>query len=482
MRSPFIAVVCLLFLSSAHAVNVTSVAMPEYLQKPEIPQGIPLEQFGKDVAPRQQGKIEILRLADSKDLLKTIYSSSFVRFAQLQQQIPQGIVLTDGNITLERLSSELPNIVEKRSNGDFLARLPIIIDIGAELVINNSQRLLLARDKGVFIHNNGTLTVIGGSIFGWDLTTKTMSDYAGDVSLFRPFIIAFGGSVTRLKSASIGALGFDESSSYGFTVRTATPATLDRLSPRERQIVEKPPVVFVQDSQFSDMYVGLYMDGAVDSYVVDSDIADSIDTGILIANQSRNITLLRNAVSGTQNKHGIVVSTGAEKSVVMHNKVYLNERSGVLIDRLASPALIAFNDIHANGKDGISVYESFTPEIYGNRVYKNRSHGIRVRGSQAAKLHHNIILSNQGAGVYLHNAASNSDTEASAEVLGGLIVENASGAVYANDQTSLILGGLKIENNGAQEYRGDLTSKTGDIIVATWKDGTAALITEDNAQ
>lgn len=464
--------------SAAHAasVSVTSIAMPEYLEKPNLQ--VELAAVQSSMANDTKGQVALIRLADSKDLLKTIYSSSFVRFAQLQQQIPQGLLVTKGRVTLQQLASQYPTVIVKQSENDYLARLPIIIDIDAGLTLSDKQRLLLSTDRGSFVHNNGELIVDGGAIIGWDSRTGNASRFSGDSSEFRAFIIAFGGSSSHFNRATIASLGFDASSSYGFTARTATVATLNMLSSAERKIVEKPPRVAIQSSEFSDMYVGVYMDGASDSYIIDSAVKDSIDTGVQVANQSRNINIVRNTVSGTRLKHGIVVSTGVEQSTVMHNTVTTSTRSGILLDRLTSSATVAFNDVNGNRKDGISVYESQAPILYGNRVYKNGSHGIRVRSSQNAMLQHNIILGNQGSAVYLHRNDSSEDSQSTAQVLGGLMVENASGAIYASGQQELIIGALKTEGNGAQEFRGDLTAKAGDIIVATWKEGTAALVTE----
>ena len=464
------------------SVQVLDVA-DQYDTKPRIPNALieKSDSLFADIASKQtRGRVSKIRLGESKDLLKTIYSSSFSDFAQLQQQIPQGIFVTSGTVTLAQIAKKFPDNIEKQGTKDFIAHLPIIIDIGGALRIEGGQTLKLSANTGSFLHNSGELYLNNATLLGWDQSTTSASVASAANNRFRPFVIAFGGSKTLVKSSTIASLGFEQSSSYGFTARTATLAALNMLSPTERRVAEQPPAIKVVDSSFADMFVGVYLDGASNSQIINTKITNSRDTGILITNDANGIYIADNTVAQTKTKHGIAISTGASDVFVFNNNLHSNTRNGLLIDRVTSPVIVAFNSIHANYKDGIGVYESSGSQIYGNKIYKNQINGIRVRSSTATQLLHNIALSNRGAAVYIQQRIGADGKPrfplTSSTVFGGLMVENRGGAIFASGFEDLVLGNLRVENNGSRPYRGELESVTADIILNTWKDNTAALV------
>ncbi len=458
-------------------------AVEGFNTKPSVPAALieTSDSLFTDIASKNaRGRVSKIRLGESKDLLKTIYSSSFSRFAQLQQQIPQGIFVTNGTVTLAQIAKRFPDSVEKQSEKTFVAHLPIIIDIGGALRIEAGQTLKLSANTGSFIHNSGELLLNNATLLGWDVSNKSASVAHTDNSRFRPFVIAFGGSKTLVTSATIASLGFEQSSSYGFTARTATTAALNMLSSSERHVAEQPPAIKIVDSSFADMFVGIYLDGASNSQIVNTKITNSRDTGLLVTNDANGIYIADNTVAQTKTKHGIAVSTGASGVFIFNNNLHSNARNGLLIDRVTSPVTVAFNAIHANRKDGIGVYESSGSQIYGNKIYNNQINAIRLRSSTDTKLLHNIALSNRGAAVYVQQRidVNNEQTYplASSTVFGGLMVENRGGAIFASGFENLVLGNLRVENNGSRPYRGELESVTADIILNTWKDNTAALV------
>jgi poly(beta-D-mannuronate) C5 epimerase len=479
MKYAIFAVLWVSFASFGAQFNVSSITVPVgATQQPILPESFYSKEqlLASYSVTKDTAQTQVIRLSETKDLLKTIYSANFVRFAELQQQIPQGILITGGSIKLSQLSQRFPKWLTKVNTNTFLALIPIIIDVSGEFIIEEKQTLLLSQQKGSFVHNNGKLLVNKARVVGWNERRQSNSQYNGNPSTFRPFIIGFGGSESIFIDSSFQSLGFEDPSSYGITIRTATPAALKMLSPNEKKKVSTPPILNVIGSNFDDMFTGVYMDGAHLSQITQSIFTNSVINGIHIHSQSTDILIKQNDVSGTKAKHGIVVSNDSSNIVIVRNKTHGNFRSGLLFNQQSNKNLVAYNDSYNNGGDGISIYESNDILFYGNKVYQNKSHGIRVRGALRAKLHQNIILGNRGAAVYFNSKQPSEKT--SGEVFGGLMVGNKSGAIFAENIKMLDLGALKTENNGSRTFRGDLENLTADIIATTWKDAKAIRITE----
>ncbi|WP_100643163.1 right-handed parallel beta-helix repeat-containing protein [Alteromonas facilis] len=490
MRAIFIIALLASLSISASAVEVESVNIPVGANiHPQVPDELLALSESSAQSSTSRGKSSLIRLSESKDILKAIYSANFARFADMQNQIPLGILIEEGDVSLSRLSKQFPQwVIAENTTNTYLAKLPIIIDVGAQLSLNNNDTLKLSQNHGSFIHNSGTLNIIGAKVSGWNETNNQTSKFNGDPSHFRPFIIGFGGSKTYISNAHIESLGYDESSSYGLTIRTATAAALNMLNAAERSIAERAPSIIIKNSTVMDLFTGIYLSGANNSAIVDNRFEGNTSNGIHVHHDSSYILINRNSVLGTKNKHGIVISSGVTNSFVTRNSVQNNAKSGIVIDKLSMHNLVAYNDISHNGSDGISVYESDSNRLYGNRSYQNGGHGIRVRSAQSTLIHHNILLANQGAGVYLHlkhandNAPPISNNFVWGEIIGGLMVENSSGAIYSEQTFELVIGEIRAENNGSRAFRGDLELFEAAIINASWRDGTAAKILNKDSQ
>ncbi|WP_100656518.1 right-handed parallel beta-helix repeat-containing protein [Alteromonas flava] len=415
---------------------------------------------------------EVKRLSEAKDVLKTIYSASFTRMAEQQGQIPQGILLNQGSISLPKLHQRHPNWLRKVDDKQYVAELPIIVDIGAELVISDNQILTLSNQKGSFLHNSGRLLITDAVVQG--------SAEQSQHSDFQPFIFSFGGSTTVVVNSTVRQLGFNETSSYGFSIRPATSAALQMLTGNERLQLARAPRLYVENSRFENLYIGIQADGVKDSAIKNSQVSHSQFDGIQILATASPMHISNNTIEQSK-RHGLFLSDAVKASRVSDNQILLNGGAGIHIEQASANNVIAYNEIFQNATDGIGVYEANENRLYGNRIYQNGSHGIRLRSALSSQLQQNILLANQGSGVFIYakdDETLGADLSASAvsEVIGGLMIGNQRGAITSEAPYSLLLGDLKLENNGRKAFRGRLELLEGAIVSATLTTNSAALI------
>jgi poly(beta-D-mannuronate) C5 epimerase len=135
------------------------------------------------------------------------------------------------------------------------------------------------------------------------------------------------------------------------------------------------------------------------------------------------------------------------------------------------------------------VYESNDNLLYGNQVFNNQEHGIRLRNSIDITLQHNVILNNRGAGVYFHTRDLSDHTyrdlmidpyeqRVSGNLVGGLIAGNQSGGVFSEHIESLGLSNINIEQNGksTSQFRGDLLPLETNITLKLWEADSAIMV------
>ncbi|MEM7618480.1 MAG: right-handed parallel beta-helix repeat-containing protein [Pseudomonadota bacterium] len=88
-----------------------------------------------------------------------------------------------------------------------------------------------------------------------------------------------------------------------------------------------------------------------------------------------------NYVTGSQQKHGIIVSREVNNSFIINNVSEYNKGSGIMLDRMSLNNLVANNIARFNEGDGITVYESPNNILLNNEITDNQGTGVRVRNS-----------------------------------------------------------------------------------------------------
>lgn len=405
---------------------------------------------------------------------------NFWQFAQMQNSIPKSITIADGTAELEDLHTAFPRHVVKQTDSIYLSKLPIVVSIGAALIIDG-KTLKLSEEKGAFISNGGALYITQSNVLGWREQQGTAATYQS-AKAYRPFVTSWGGSKLYIAESKLSNLGYSESKSFGVTLTSYKVEPNDKLFQRKDFDFNKLASSWIVGSTFEDDYYGFYCDEASQVVLQNNHYKDNIVNGLAPQNVAERLIVANNDVMGTKEKHGIVISNKHSKSFVFNNASHENSRSGIALDNQSENNYLYNNMVYKNGGDGITVYESNSNEIANNKVYGNDSHGIRVRNSEQISLVDNYILSNNKYGVFfdtepLASLPSDGDSldvtsqsKSSGYVHGGVIANNHSGSVYSKSSEFISLFDLKLEGNGASALRlgfgGDIEDFHNQIVKA----------------
>ncbi|AJQ93018.1 NosD domain-containing protein [Gynuella sunshinyii] len=315
-------------------------------------------------------------------------------WAARQYSNPQAIFLKSGFFTMAQLWQQLDRreYLERLADGTYIARLPVVVEAGATLLMDAGESLYLSQQRGSFLVVSGTLITRSAKVVGWNEQLKAPARYQR-ASQFRPFLVSWGGSELYLLNSEFISLGYEQSKSYGITVsqyRHEINRTLKQPSPK----------AWIIGSTFEDIYYGFYCYETVGAVVLNNRYVDNIVYGIDPHDRSSELIIGHNEVYGTHKKHGIIVSREVNDSWIFNNVSHHNQLSGFVLDRSSVGNVVANNVAHHNLSDGITLYESSDNLLWANRVYANDKHGIRMRNSKNIRLYHNNVAGNKGFGVY----------------------------------------------------------------------------------
>ena len=366
------------------------------LAKPELPSLAPYTRAAilKKLGPPRAGSVSVERMTGLAELDEfTGGDGRLAIWAARQAQLPLVIVLRKGLFTPQDLAQRLdPAHFERRGAGVYIARLPILVGHDATLHINQKTRALrLSEDSGAFLINDGRLFITDSQVLGWRESAGAPASFRGE-SDFRPFILSWGGTETYIANSRFRSLGYSESKSYGISISQYTPDMRKRIQRRE-------PTGWIINSHFEDLWFGFYCYEANDVVIVGNEYRNNIVYGIDPHDWSERLIIANNKVSGTRQKHGIIISREVNNSWLFGNSSTENALSGMVLDRQSAHNVVADNELLNNGSDGLTVYESSDNIIWGNTSAGNQAHGFRVRNSAGVRLYNNIAINNRYTGI-----------------------------------------------------------------------------------
>jgi poly(beta-D-mannuronate) C5 epimerase len=434
-------------LHEAKTYSISSPPVePLLMDKPKLPDlsGYTLQAMQKKIVRSKPGKVAIKRMM-LEDSLKEFVGgdNKMAEWVARQHGIPQAIFIEDGYMTLQELAKKVPKqYLSETSPGVFLARLPIVVGKNGILEVDKkTTELRLSQDAGAFLVNDNLLFMSDTKLTGWSEKANGPSTYKAPKE-FRPFLLSWGGTQTYMFNTKVASLGYNNSKSYGISISQYTPNMKAQMNRAE-------PTGWIVNSEFSDMWYGFYCYETRDFVVKGSTYHDNIIYGIDPHDRSHGLIIAENTVYGTKKKHGIIVSREVNDSFIINNKSYDNHLSGIVLDRNSVNNLVAYNEIYRNHTDGITLYESADNLLWGNRVFANKRHGIRVRNSTNIKLYENLAVGNGLMGVYGHIKDLSDtdrdikldpfDAEVSLILVGGELTSNGSGPLSIDSPLSVEL-------------------------------------------
>lgn len=435
-----------------HDYEISTMPVETLLKAaPQFPDLTPYnaEAVHAKITRKPAGKVAMQRMIGLNSLKEFTGGDERLRvWVKRQGEMPQVIVIDSGYVTPADLARQLPaKYFEQTAPDVYLARRPILVNPGATLHIDkHTKDLRLSSEHGAFLINDGRLFITDSRVTAWR-EQDNRQDWFKKKGQFRPFLNSWGGTETYIVNSVISSLGYTASKSYGVSI--------SQYSPAMHPIMQRAhPTGWLINSMFDDMWYGFYCYEADDVVLLGNTYRNNIVYGIDPHDRSRRLIIAENTAYGTVQKHGIIISREVNDSWIFNNRSYDNELSGIVIDRISRNNVIANNEVYRNKSDGITIYESGDNLLWGNHVFNNARHGIRVRNSLNVGLYENIAVANGLLGIYGHIKDLNGtdrdlqldpfEMKLSLEVVGGRLVGNQSGAISVISPLSVKLYRLQM--------------------------------------
>ncbi len=364
-----------------------------------------------------------------------------------QQGGLRALIVEGGFVDLPQLAHSLPkDVFEQTKPGVYVARLPILVRHGATLHIGRDvEQLRLSQERGALIANEGTLFIVGSKVLGWSEQTGARAKFRNKHE-FRPFIVGWGGSRTYIAESEVAHLGYAATKAFGLTFSQYSHET------EVQRAVWPRPTGWVLNSRIEDMWFGFYCWEADDVVLRGNTFRNNIQYGIDPHDRSRRLIIAENDVSGTREKHGIIISREVNQGWIVNNRSYENRLAGIVLDRQCRDTVIAHNVTYRNGSDGIVISESPNNLLWSNLSIGNQHHGIRLRNSHDVRIQDTSAIANGLAGIYgaardltgRDLALDPYRKTLSLVVVGGQLSANGSGPINVEDPTRIELLGIDL--------------------------------------
>jgi len=380
--------------------------------------------------------------------LTTAIGQGLREMAARQRGGLRAILIEGGFVDLTTLVHSLPaEFFEQTSPGVYVARLPMLVRHGAALYIGPAvKELRLSQDRASLLVNEGSLFILGSVVQGWSEQHKAPAAFRNKHE-YRPFIVGWGGSRTYIVDSRIAHLGYASTKAFGLSFSQYSTTTIQRsVWPR--------PTGWVLHSTIEDLWYGFYCWEADDVVLRGNTFRDNIKYGIDPHDRSRRMIIAENDVSGTREKHGIIISREVDDSWIVRNRSHGNKLSGIVLDRQCSNTVIAHNVTYRNGSDGIVISESPDNILWSNLAVGNQHHGIRLRNSVRVRIQDNSAIANGLAGIYgvsrdltgsgrdLHEDPY--EKALSMVIVGGQLSANGSGPINVDEPSRVELSGIDL--------------------------------------
>lgn len=355
----------------------------------------------------------------------------------------RAIIIQGGYVEWSQLGHSLPkDVIEETQRGIYVARLPILIRHGATLYIGpGTRQIRLSQERGAILANEGTLFIVGSQVIGWSEQQRAPATFH-DKHEFRPFIISWGGSQTYISRSTLAHLGYATTKSFGLSLSQYSTTAVERA-------VWPRPTGWVLNSHIEDLWYGFYCWEADDVVLRGNTFRNNVKYGIDPHDRSRRLIIAENDVSGTREKHGIIISREVNDSWIIANRSHENTLSGIVLDRLCQHTVIANNLTFRNRSDGIVISESSHNLLWSNFSVGNTHHGIRLRNSGDVRIQDSSAIANGLAGIYgVSQDLSHTDRDLDEDpyertlsmvVAGGQLSANGSGPINLSEPSHVEL-------------------------------------------
>ena len=445
---------------SNYNVSAINTGTYEVAKIPELPDisSYTLESIQNTIPDFDRGAIRVVDLKKGYPKLR----SRVAYYGDLQGRLdPLSIVVSSGVVSLSDIAEQVSDktLIESRGDNTFILHVPLSVKSKATLVIQKGETLLISANEGAMVAVLGKAYALGTTIMGWDVVQDQPAYYKSPQK-FRPYFVAWCGSTLNIANSYVAYLGYEHPKSYGVSY-----SSCENDKYIEQGVTLASGTGIVLNNIFEGLYFGFYSYESDGIAVIGNTYKDNIVYGIDPHDRSKNLIIADNVISGTKEKHGIIVSREVSDSYIFNNVSENNAGTGIMIDRASHNNFIAKNIVRNNGGDGLSFYESSNNFSYKNALIGNKNSGMRIRNSVGIKSVEDIINGNHSHALemYTQNLEGrdvNVDTyteQASVKLIDSEIVGNKRGVFKLEKIDSFTLISPRLYESPQAMFSGDFT-------------------------
>lgn len=317
-------------------------------------------------------------------------SGLFKVIADYQSQHPRALQLDAGSIDLAQLERAVadPRILRRYKDG-FLLSYPLLIGAQAALLVEDSHLYLNSR-SGAALINLGQLRLQRSHLQSWSGATGPAKP-----RLFRPFIMAWAGSLTLIEHSSLARLGYNAHLTRGLS---------SRRSPQQGAGTG-PARLLIRASQLREMASGAELHDAL--VLIDNSSFEDIQQYAIDLHGSR-LSLRQNRIRQVRNQSAIRIG-GASSGDVTQNLIVASGKSAIAVVAQSGDLSLRDNLIGNSGSSGIRLQERPAQAggrllVAGNLITNSHGSGIDAENIGAALIAGNRISASPEYAISLRNS------------------------------------------------------------------------------
>lgn len=330
-----------------------------------------------------------------------VHAGLFKVIASFQTTHPRMLHISGGHLTLTQVQAQLGDSQALRPHKDgYLLNYPLMVAPDASLSIENTT-LYLNAHSGAAIINQGRLQLLNARV-------ESFSGDRNQGRAYRPFIMAWAGSQTRIIDSQLSRLGYNAHLARGLSAARSAqqPASVpaarlliqgsqfEQLSAVQLQDVDAR----IEDSSFQHMQL----------YALDAENSRLQLRGVKIENvrnhsgirlRGNSQALLQDSTVRLTGKAALELSAGSGIILAERNRLSQSGTSTVQLRDMAPGALLVLRD-NQLAKAGLNLVDAQGPGrllLRGNRL-EDANHAINLQnGVQALILENSFSRVEQSA-------------------------------------------------------------------------------------
>lgn len=386
-------------------------------------------------------------------------SGLFKVIADYQSQHPQVLRIDAGSIDLAQLERAVanPKVLTRHKDG-FLLSYPLLIGAKAALLIEDSHLYLNSR-SGAALINLGQLRLQRSHLQSWSGATEP-----DQPRLFRPFIMAWAGSLTLIEHSSLTRLGYNAHLTRGLSSRRSPQQGADT----------GPARLLIRDSQLREMASGAELHDAL--ALIDNSSFDDIQQYAIDLHDSR-LSLRQNRIRQVHNQSAIRIG-GTSSGDVTHNLIVASGKSAIEVVAQSGDLSLRDNLIGNSGSSGIRLQDRPAQAdgrllLTGNLIANSHGSGIDAQNISAALIIGNRISASPEYAISLRNSGSQ---PSEIGLFNNRLASIGKSMIRSHGVTRLQLGGNRFEELAVNQVvlAGDLLPVQSLLLETTVKLGCIA--------